>query len=104
MYVPRAFVRRAEFEAAVDEAARKLAPQVVSIVPSYDYDWTGEPSVFFKVTLAEPPLPGGGAPLTTSRISWEIVQHVAPVEEWGVLPYFSYRREPARSKLERIPA
>ncbi len=105
MQVPRAFVRQAEFEAAVAEAAGKLAPQVVSVEPSYDYDWTGEPSVFFKVTLSDTPMPEGRAPLTLGRLSFEIVRAVQPLEEWGVLPYFDFFRTGRLAELrEPIPA
>ena len=89
MYLAKAFAHRAQFFAAVAQAADALRPQVVSVEPTLGNDWNGESAVFFQVTVADGILLPQLLPLTR-QISESIVQQVQPLEEWGVLPYFDF--------------
>jgi len=51
VYIPKAFVLQTEFEAAIARAAQKLAPHVVSVIPTLGEDWSGEPAVFVTQRL-----------------------------------------------------
>ena len=39
----------------------------------------------------------------TSEIQNVIVQHIEPLEQWGVLPYFSYRSQAEQAVLQTAP-
>jgi hypothetical protein len=101
MYVPRAHVRQDKFMADIERAAKSLAPDVAGIISTLGNDWTGEPSVFFTVILSDAVASRPDQLLNvTNRVSNFIVQQVAPLEDWGVLPYFTYRSHAEQAKLE----
>jgi hypothetical protein len=101
VYVPRAFVHQARFDAAIARVAQSLAPQVVSIIPELGNDWTGEPAVFFMVILADA-FSGRDRLLDIiNRVSETLEQKVQPLERWGVLPYFNFRSQSEQAKLNQ---
>jgi hypothetical protein len=101
VYVPRANAHQAEFMAAIARAAKQLAPNVVAIIPVLGNDWSGEPAVFLTVILSDAAASRPYELLNiTDQVSNLIAQDVAPLEEWGVLPYFTYRTRAEQAKLE----
>jgi hypothetical protein len=101
MYVPRAHAQQAQLMAAIARAARTLGPDVVDVIPALGNDWTGEPAVFFTVVLSDAAASKRDQLLNVAhRVSSFIVQHVEPLEKWGVLPYFTYRSHAEQAKLE----
>ena len=102
MYVPRAHVDQHQFMHDIKRAAQSLAPEVVDIIPTLGNDWSGEPAVFFTVILSDAVARRPDKLLkVTDRVSDFMVQQVAPLEEWGVLPYFTFRTHAEQAKLER---
>src|SRR5260370_22151719 len=51
--VPSGFIRQTEIEQAVQRAQNALLPDVVRIRYSIGSDWSGEPSIFFRVLLSD---------------------------------------------------
>jgi hypothetical protein len=101
MQVPRAHVHQTQFMTAIARAAQSLAPDVAGIIPSLGNDWAGEPAVFFTVILSDAAASKRDQLLNVAhRVSSFIVQHVEPLEKWGVLPYFTYRSHAEQAKLE----
>ena len=101
MYVPLAHVHQARFMAAIDRAARRLAPDIADIITALGNDWTGEPAVFFSVIFSDAAASKRDQLLNVAhRVSSFIVQRVQPLEKWGVLPYFTYRSHAEQAKLE----
>jgi len=101
VYVPTAFAQQARFEAAVARAAQSLAPHVVGIIPTLGNDWSGEPAVFFMVILADSATRRDRLLSISNRVEQTIVQHVQPLEQWGVLPYFNFRSQSEQAKLDQ---
>jgi len=102
VHVPPAFVDQARFNATIERAARRLAPQVVRIIPTLGDDWSGEPSVFFMVILADEATAHDRLLGATKRVSQAIVGQVQPLEQWGVLPYFNFRSQSEQAKLDQL--
>ncbi len=100
MIVPKAFARQGEFAAAVAAVETQLRPQVVRIQHTFGDDWTGEPSVFFMVILSDSASRRERLLTIANEVSTALVQQIAPLEEWGVLPYFSFRSQSEQVKLE----
>ena len=98
---PTAFTRQAKFQAAVAQAAQRLAPHVVTIIPTLGNDWSGEPAVFFMVVLADAASRRDNLLNISNRVSQDIVQQVQPLEQWGVLPYFNFRSQSEQDKLNQ---
>jgi hypothetical protein len=101
VYVPKAFGQQPQFEAAVAKIARRLAPDVIRIVPSLGDDWSGEPAVFFMVILADAAARRDQLLNISNKVSQAIVQQVQPLEQWGVLPYFNFRSQSEQAKLSQ---
>ncbi len=101
MYLTPAFVKRAQFEAAVAKVARRLGPDIISVTPTLDNDWQGEPAVFFLVILSDAASKRDRLLNVTQRVSDAIVRQVQPLEKWGVLPYFNYTNESEQSKINQ---
>ena len=88
---PRVWVNPAQIAKALKRAERNLAPDVVRILYSLDDDWTGEPSIFFKVVLSD------DAASRESKLG-EIAQRVINTvrnkvkpEELGLNSFFNFR-------------
>ena len=101
MNVPTAFAQQARFQAAVARAAQRLAPNVVSIIPTLGNDWSGEPAVFFMVILADTASRRDRLLKISNQVEQTIVQKVQPLEQWGVLPYFNFRSQSEQAKLNQ---
>ena len=101
MHVLQAAIQQREFEAAVAQMAASLAPDVVSITPTFRDDWTGEPAVFFMVILADEATKGDHLLRLANFVSESLEQEVQPLERWGVLPYFSFRSQSEQAKIDQ---
>jgi hypothetical protein len=101
VYVPTAFAQQARFKAAVARVAQRLAPHVVSIIPTLGNDWSGEPAVFFMVILADAASRRDQLLNISNQVSQAIVEQVQPLEQWGVLPYFNFRSQSEQAKLNQ---
>jgi hypothetical protein len=77
-----------------------LPPPGMGVAPTLGTDWNGESAVFFQVILPDG-IPRAQLLKLTQQISWEIVQQVRPLEEWGVLPYFDFRAQSEQARIDR---
>ena len=103
VYVPTAFARQAQFQAAVSRAAQQLRPNVVDIITTLGNDWSGEPAAFFMVILSNPASQRDQLLRVTNQATNAIVQMVQPLEQWGVLPYFNFRSEAEQARINQQP-
>lgn len=99
MFVPAALAQQAQFQAAVNRAARQLRPHVVDLTFTLGNDWSGEPAVFFMVILSNAASRREQLLRITNQVSNALVQMVQPSEQWGVLPYFNFRSEAEQAKI-----
>ena len=100
MYIAKAFAQQQPFLAAIARVANGLPQPVLSVTPTLGTDWNGEPAVYFQIIIADNAVPRPELLEFTKKISQAIVQHVRPVEEWGVLPYFNFLTQ---SDAARMP-
>jgi len=97
--VSKGFVNQSQIASAVKRAARALAPDVVRIRYSLDGDWTGEPSVFFRVVLSDEASAETDLSGVAQRIALKILNEVK-AEELGLNPYFNYRSFSEQAELQ----
>jgi hypothetical protein len=93
VYIARAFARQAELEQAIHEIEPMLGPNVVRLRYSLEKDWSGDPAIFFRIVIPDRVSRGELALRTARQIEETLMQHLEPLEEWGVLAYFSYSNE-----------
>jgi hypothetical protein len=89
--VPRVWINPKQIAAALKRAERALKPDVVLIRYTLREDWTGDPSIFFKVVLADD-VANKTSKLneTTERIEFTIGEKVK-ADELGLNSYFNFR-------------
>jgi tetrahydromethanopterin S-methyltransferase subunit G len=89
--VPKVWVNPAQIAKALKRAERALAPDVVLIRFTLRDDWTGEPSIFFKIVLSDKAA-SKQSKLNeiTERIEFTIREKVKP-DELGLNSYFNFR-------------
>lgn len=92
-YIPTGFINQAELANAVDQAVLKLklGTEVVRVRYSIGVDTSGEPSIFFRVVLSEAASREATLADVTGNIAAVLFDEIRPYENWGLLPYFSFR-------------
>jgi hypothetical protein len=100
--VSKGFVNQSEIESGVQRAVRVLAPAVVRIRYSLDTDWSGDPSVFFRVVLSDEASTKAQLSEIAQRVALTILNEVK-AEELGLHSYFNFRSLSEQESL-REPA
>ena len=103
MVIPRAVAQQNQFASAVADVEPQLVPEVVRIRYTLGNDWSGEPAVFFRVVLTNDASKRDRLFEVTSRVSSLVERQIEPLEQWGVLPYFTFRSQLEQDQL-REPA
>ncbi len=96
--VPRGFVNPNQIDAGVQRARQALAPAVVRIRYGLDNDWSGEPSVFFRVVLSDEAIRKEKLDEIDRRVKLTVL-HEVQAEELGLHSYFNFR---TLSELEAL--
>jgi len=91
VYIARAFAQRAQLEEVIEELRSRLGPDVVRLRYTLENDWSGDPAIFFRILLSDRASRRDQLFSSTRQIEKVIVESLQPLEQWGVLPYFSYR-------------
>ena len=87
---PRIYIGPEQIEPGVRIAVEALAPDVVRVRFSLDEDWTGDPSVFFRIVLSDEAVKEAVRGKTIRRIRDKIRNEVRP-DELGLNAYFNFR-------------
>lgn len=100
MYIAKAFAQQPQLDEAIDQLKQMLGPDVVRLRYTLGQDWTGELAIFFRIVLSDRASRRDQLRNSTSQIETAIVQHLQPLEQWGVLPYFNYRSQSEQATLQ----
>ena len=103
MNIARAFIHREELDEAIHNIRPELGAYVVDLTYTLGEDWSGDPAIFFQIVLSDEASKRDRLYELTSEIQSMIVQHIEPLEQWGVLPYFSYRSQAEQAVLQGKP-
>ena len=99
MRVASGFVHQGQLDAEVLKAIRKLGKEVVRVKYNLDTDSTGDPSIFFRIVLTDAACREDRLMASADRVEKILSDKVRPRENWGLLPYFSYRSKSEQDKL-----
>jgi hypothetical protein len=92
--VPAGLVHQRQLEGELKNAFAKLADtEVVRVRHSVGIDSTGDPAIFFRIVLTDSASRADRLPDVTDRISATISDELRPQENWGLIPYFSFRSQ-----------
>jgi hypothetical protein len=98
--VPTGYVNQAQLGEIIAQAAQLLGPEVVRVTYSLGPDSTGEPSLFFRILLADAYIREETIADLTRRIRSALFDATRPLENWGLRPYFNFR---SKSEQDRRP-
>src|ERR1700693_4787645 len=98
-YLPRGVAQPTELVKRLD-ALGPLPPGGVNLRHTVENDWSGDPAIFFWITLWDEAAHPATLSQTARHIRSLITQHLDPVGQWGLIPYFSFRSQSEQEKLK----
>lgn len=98
-YVPTRHVNQLEIEAGVERAARALTHTVVRIRYNIGADWTGDPSIFFRIVLTDEAAKKSKLSDIAQAISL-ILRREVQADEQGLNAYFNFRSLSEQTEIQ----
>lgn len=78
-----------------------LPQGVVDVDYRFDNDWSGDPAIFFEVTLTDDAARREVLLENGQRVAEYIRQKMDPLEEFGLLPYFRFQSQSEQANLRQ---
>jgi len=97
--MPTAFVHPQEIKSAVQRVESRFAQQVDHINFSFGEDWTGAPSIFFRVVVRDEASPIDRLLALSEEVSISLMNE-AKTDEIGLRAYFDFRSVAEQAKLQ----
>ena len=97
-FVPRGFINQREIAQGVERAANALARTVVRIRYDFGEDWTGEPSIFFRIVLTDEAVKQSKLNEIANTIT-DILAREVNADEMGLHSYFNFRSATEQAQL-----
>jgi len=98
-YLPRGVAEPAELVKTLNALA-PFPPGVVNFRYTVDEDWSGDPAIFFWITLSDEAARRTSLPQTARRVTKFVTERVDPSGKWGLIPYFNFRSQSEQAKLK----
>jgi len=89
--VPAGYLHLGHLGTIVKEASALLGPEVLHVAYTIRPDSTDEPSIFFRILLADSAFREETIIHLTRGIAESLLAAVRPLEDWGLRAYFNYR-------------
>lgn len=90
-HTPTGFVNQAQLANAIAQVVPKLGEEIVRLRHSIGSDTSGEPAIFFRIILPDAAIHEATLADVTGRIATTLFEELRPYENWGLIPYFSFR-------------
>jgi len=103
VYLPRGITEREKLDAAIAEIEPMLGADVVRLKHTIEENWSGRPSIYFRVLLTDRASKPPRLYKVTSRIENIIEEHVDPRNLWDLIPYYRFRSQ-SEQKMLKEPA
>lgn len=97
MVAPTGFINQLQLAAAVNKAAGALGPEVLQLKHTVGADTSGDPAIFFRIVLADWAVNEETLADVTGKITTTLFDELRPYENWGLVPYFSFRSNSEQS-------
>jgi len=97
-FVPNVFVNQQEIAAGVQRAANALGSTVVRIRYDIGSDWTGDPSIFFRIILTDEAAKKPKLNEIANAIALILTREVK-ADEHGLHSYFNFRSASEQAAL-----
>ena len=100
--VPIRYFDQVELDNEVERAKLKLGPEVVRIKHSLGEDTSGDPAIYFRIVLADWAVREETLGDMTGQIAKVFRDELRPLENWGLIPYFRFRKQSERAKMNDL--
>jgi len=98
--IARAFAQQSQLDEAINALKPTLGPDVVRLRYTLGQDWSGESAIFFRIVLSDRASRRDQLRTATNQIESAIEECLQPLEQWGVLAYFSFRSQSEQAVLQ----
>lgn len=98
-YSPRGVAQPAELVKRLNNLATFPAG-VVNLRYTIENDWSGDPAIFFWITLSDEASHPAILSQTTRRVTNFVTQELDPAGQWGLIPYFNFRSQSEQANLK----
>ena len=99
MTLPRGVAQPAELIKHLNALA-PFPSVVVNLRYTVDNDWSGDPAIFFWITLSDEAARREVLSQNSRRITEFITQRLDPMGQWGLIPYFNFRSQSEQVNLK----
>jgi hypothetical protein len=99
MILPRGVAQPRELIKHVN-ALWPLPSGVVNLRFTIDDDWSGDPAIFFWITLSDEAARRAVLSQTSRHVTDFITQRLDPIGQWGLIPYFNFRSQSEQAALK----
>ena len=83
-------VTEAQIQKAIAKVVKKLPKHVLSVRYNLGSDWTGDPSIYFRVVLTDELFKTDGLAEETRHLGDFLSDELRIREEWSLNPYFLF--------------
>ena len=99
-YFAKGIAHSAELQIKLNGIMPKPSPGVVQWRHTFGNDWSGDPAIFFWVTLTDETSKRVNLSKATAAFKKAITDRIDFLNDWGLLPYFHFRSESEQAKLK----
>ena len=96
--IPTGYINPQVIASEIERAIQKLGPEVVRVKYKVGEDTSGEPAIYFRIVLTDTASEEVRLADVTARVAASLFDELRPHENWGLLPYFSFRSESEQEK------
>ena len=100
VHVPTGYINQTLLASAVAQAVQKLGSDVVRVRHSVGADTDGDASIFFRIVLTDAASRKDRLGDVVGRIERIMFDEIHPYENWGLIPYFSFRNQSEAAVLD----
>ena len=99
--VSSGYVNQQQIATEVEQAIAKLGPEVVHIKYTVEDDMSGEPAIYFRITLTDEACSTDKAlDEVAERVSNSLFDELRPYSNWGLRAYFHFRSYSEQAALK----
>jgi hypothetical protein len=100
VYLPKGILEREKLDAAIAEIKPLLGKDVVRLKHTIEENWSGQPSIYFRILLTDRAAKPPGMYKTARRIEHIIEEHIDPINSWDLIPYYRFRSQSEQKMLK----
>ena len=98
-YLPRGIAQPKELQKSLSALRPAIPDAMVNWRYTIGEDWSGDPAIFFWITLSDEAAKRRNLQDATRQIIDLVNQQVNPLGQWGLIPYFSFRNQSEQARL-----